>query len=493
MTPALRKSLSLFAAVFVVVTAPVLVSAQTISLKTVPVPNGEQFLLLPSRNLGMGGVSLALEDPAVDAFANPAKGARLSGVRVFVSPAFYDVSDELGGGASLPLGVVGRSGRWFGGAALAIQQLQDPNVSRTLFGPGVPDQQLRDGSRSNTYARAAGGVALGREGRTSIGAGVFHASLSAADGASVLFRGADYVVQDGGVTDYRVGALHVLESGGWLEAVVVHNRLDMTHDVAYTTWTWSDTWQMQDVRTREETNLDRTRTTGLHLATVQPLSDPGWKIGGALTFNRKMHPKIPNYALVNIPRDPGNSTAFNVGVGLSRTEGPRVFAMDLVWEPARSHTWAEAGGADTTASGAVIPAGGKTIENWFRFSNLRFAAGFGREGETAGFQLGLGFKMYDYRLRQENYITEDTRRTHDSWLEWTPSWGAVVKMSGVELRYTGRLTMRGFPSLGVQTTADVMMPEGPDILAAPTQPVRLPEYHTFTNQLAVSFLLGGGR
>lgn len=85
MNPALRNS---FAAVPVVLTLALAMPAagQMISLKTVPVPNGEQFLLLPSRALGMGGASLALEDPIVDAFANPAKGVRLTGMRVFVAP-----------------------------------------------------------------------------------------------------------------------------------------------------------------------------------------------------------------------------------------------------------------------------------------------------------------------------------------------------------------------------------------------------------------------
>ncbi|MGH7505734.1 MAG: hypothetical protein ACRELX_08785, partial [Longimicrobiales bacterium] len=473
--------------------APSELPAQLISLKTVPVPNGEQFLLLPSRNLGMGGLSLALEDPLADVFVNPAKGARLEGGRVFSAPAFYDVSDDLGGGASLPLGAVLRSGRWFGGTVLAMQQLQDPNTERIIF-DGVDDRQLRNTSRNNTYARIAAGMTLGHDGRTSIGAAILHASLAATDGASLLFRGADYVLQDGGVNDYRVGVLHELDNGGWLEAVVVHNRLDMTHDVAYTTWTWNAGDQSPVFETREETNLDRTRTTGVHLAIVHPLAEPGWRIGGALTFNRKMHPKIPNYALVNIPRDPGNSTAFNAGVGLSRTDGPTVFAMDLVWEPARSHTWAEAGDRIVTASGSEIPSGGRTIENWFRFSNIRFATGMSHESDRGGFQLGLGVKMYDYRLRQENYVSEETRRTNDSWFEWTPSWGAVFKRSGVELRYTGRITMRGLPLLDSEQV-DFIAPlaDAPDILAAPTAPVTLPDYHTFTNQLSVSFLIGGRR
>ena len=40
--------------------------AQVIPLKTVPVATGDQFLLLPSQRLGMGGVSIALDDALLD-------------------------------------------------------------------------------------------------------------------------------------------------------------------------------------------------------------------------------------------------------------------------------------------------------------------------------------------------------------------------------------------------------------------------------------------
>ena len=34
-------------------------AAQSIALKTVPIPTGEQYLIFPSRGLGMGGLSIA--------------------------------------------------------------------------------------------------------------------------------------------------------------------------------------------------------------------------------------------------------------------------------------------------------------------------------------------------------------------------------------------------------------------------------------------------
>lgn len=51
--------------------------AQFIDIKTVPIATGEQFLIYPSRNLGFGGLSLAVRDPLGDPFANPAKGSAL--------------------------------------------------------------------------------------------------------------------------------------------------------------------------------------------------------------------------------------------------------------------------------------------------------------------------------------------------------------------------------------------------------------------------------
>jgi hypothetical protein len=221
---------------------------------------------------------------------------------------------------------------------------------------------------------------------------------------------------------------------------------------------------------------------------VRPLaSSPGWRVGGIFTFNRKMHPKIPNYSIVNIPRDPGNSTAFNVGAGISHVSDGELFALDLVWEPARSHTWAESEPCPVCDQVVV-----KTVENWFNFSNIAFASGFSSEGERGGWQFGLAVKMYEYRLRQENHVENTTRRTNDSWFEWAPSWGAMFRLGGAELRYSGRLLMRGTPNVFPRGDVVVATPEagGIDVLAAPTAPVFLPEYHTFTNQFSVVIPIG---
>ncbi|MFO7602895.1 MAG: hypothetical protein R6X06_03665, partial [Gammaproteobacteria bacterium] len=62
---------------------PATSAAQNITLKTVPIPTGEQFLLFPSLSMGMGRVGIALDDPVGAAFSNPARRLEGSSAHVF--------------------------------------------------------------------------------------------------------------------------------------------------------------------------------------------------------------------------------------------------------------------------------------------------------------------------------------------------------------------------------------------------------------------------
>ena len=97
-------------------------AAQLVSIRTVPISQSHQFDLLPSLRRGMGGISIAVDDSLSDPFTNPAMGARLGASRFFGSPALYSVSSRAGAGRALPLGVLVKSGHWFGGGSLALQQ-----------------------------------------------------------------------------------------------------------------------------------------------------------------------------------------------------------------------------------------------------------------------------------------------------------------------------------------------------------------------------------
>src|SRR5687768_18450847 len=84
--------------------------AQLISVKTVPIAQGDQFDFFPSRNQGMASVSIAVADTLLDVFSNPAKASRLAGSPFFGSPTFFSVSSNAGGGRTLPITALTRSG-----------------------------------------------------------------------------------------------------------------------------------------------------------------------------------------------------------------------------------------------------------------------------------------------------------------------------------------------------------------------------------------------
>src|SRR5438309_4497696 len=123
-------------------------AAQLISIKTVPIAQGDQFEIFPSNNLGMGSVSIALADTLLDPFLNPAKGARLGAARFFGAPTAYGISQGAGGGRTLPLAVSAGSGAWFGAFSLALQQVDasKPPFDRGGFVAQAP-QQLPGGGR----------------------------------------------------------------------------------------------------------------------------------------------------------------------------------------------------------------------------------------------------------------------------------------------------------------------------------------------------------
>ncbi|HEX2095089.1 MAG TPA: hypothetical protein VHG28_22000 [Longimicrobiaceae bacterium] len=472
---------------------PEAVGAQLISLKTVPVATGDQFLVFPSQNLGMGSVSIALEDPLLDPFVNPARGGRISGSPAFGSPTVYTISDENGSGRTLPAGALFGSGEWFGGALLAFQQIVEGNpLERSVPDIGfTPSQRLSDRSSYNRYGFAM----LGRKlGGASLAASVFGADLSVVDGVEILYPRAESLHQDGSMLDYRLGVAGGSPEGRSYEALLLHNRFRMQHDVGYVDWIWDPVARVSTRRHRTEVNRDRTNTWGVHLGTSQPLGATGWRIGGIVTGNWKEHPKIPNYELVNIPRDPGNSWAYNFGVGLSRTEGPATLGIDLVYEPAWSDTWAEADTAVRTASGQVIPPGGKTIENDFRFSNVMLRTGIGREGERWSFQAGLQVRGVHYWLEQHDNLRGTRREQEEDWMEWSPTWGLGVKFPEFQVRYVGKLTT-GTGRPGVEwagpTAADAF--RASDIVVAPGGALTLQESNVFTHQVSVSVPLGRSR
>lgn len=114
-----------------------------ITIRTVPVASGDQFLTAPSATLGMGGVRFAMDDSIADAWSNPAKGVFVTEPALLGAPAYYGIyaTGDGGGGKTLPLTALMRDGAWFGGVSVALQQVANDGLaldetSRNLYGRG---------------------------------------------------------------------------------------------------------------------------------------------------------------------------------------------------------------------------------------------------------------------------------------------------------------------------------------------------------------------
>lgn len=203
-------------------------------------------------------------------------------------------------------------------------------------------------------------------------------------------------------------------------------------------------------------------------------------------MNRKDHPKIPNYQIQNIPRDPGDTWGFDMGVGLSRASGPLELGVDVVFEPIWSDTWNVLDRAVVLPSGRLLDPGDKEIENEFFFSNVHLRMGIGREVERWGFSLGLQATSYAYELDQFNNVTS-TRRTQDeSWMEWTPSWSGSLRFPEVEVRYTARVTTgTGRPGVDFSGPRAEALAGAADFIVAPAGPLTLQDVRVLTHQIAV--------
>ncbi len=479
--------------------------AQLISIRTVPISQSHQFDLFPSLRMGMGGVSLAVDDSLADPFSNPAKGARLGASRLFGSPGVYSVSQGAGAGRSLPVGAWVWSDNWFGGASVALQQMDlSENTNRFIPSPlacpvcdsRVPgpafEPPAAGRTRGNAFGYAMLGMAVPRTG-LSLGASVLWAGLHGVDGVDLLYPGSIGLKQNGNALDLRLGALQEWKGGRALSAVVVHNRYAATHNALYLDGFWDPGTQRFSQRPRAEENLDQTNIWGAHLEYSFPLRAPGWRLGWVATTNLMSHPKIPNYAIQNIPRDPGNSEAFNLGVGISRSERASTFALDVLYEPIWSYTWADAAAPVETTRGITIPAGGKTIENRFRFSNALVRMGLAQDlamdqgTKGVGLQLGLAVHRIDYSLVQNDNVQATTRRQREDWVEWTPTWGLSLRFPAWEVRYRGSVT-HGTGRPGVRSSGDVTLANVPGtILVAPSGPLTLTGVKVMTHQVSISF------
>jgi hypothetical protein len=446
-------------------------AAQLVTPRTVPVLQDEQFEIYPTSRPGLGGISIALDDTLADPFSNPAKATRLRGLMLTMAPYTHGITENRGGGQTLPIGFFASAGDWSGALLGAFQQLDRAGVAAN--GP--------TSGRTSTNQYFSALLAHRLEHGVSIGASAVHANLSAVDGVDLLYAGSDRIDQSGSVTDVRVGATKEWEKGHVLELLLLRNTTNMRHDVHFTTFAWNNALQVMNTLQRLDVNFDQTNIWGVHTEYVRPIGTEGWRIGGLATANRLEHPKIPNYVVQNLPRDPGTTNSFNAGLGAARESGPVTFGVDVILEPMTSNTYADAATSTTRADGSVIPAGAKTVENHFQFRNGKARMGVGRTWTADSVQNGsltvnFGLAMYSisYDLIQTNNILRTMRTQHEDWVESGPTFGVRYRSRDIEVSYAFRANC-GSDGCSSDRTVFVTSPvaDAGGIIAAPSSALTL--------------------
>jgi hypothetical protein len=405
--------------------------AQIIAVRTVPLAQGDQFAFLPSANLGMAGVSIALPDTMLDPFSNPARSALVRRTTFFGSPSVYTVT--AGGGRTFPVGSLFRSGAWHGALALAIQEVSPSHTfnSGGFFPGGIAEASTIPGAtipssepQTNRYAAAVLGRTFAARGLT-VAASAFWSGLRAVDGTDLYYPGSEAVLQHGDALDLRFGAMKQLGNDRSLEAVMVHNRFGLNHDAHFMEFVWDPGSRTSIPRDHQELGGQRSRVMALQLKYEQPISDSGWRAGALFTANRGYQPQVPANALMNVPLDPGHNTAFNVGAGVSKASRRGRFGIDAIYEPA----WERTVGASSV--------------NRFRFSNAILRSGVSHDvpldaySSFVRFQFGMQLHAISYTLDQ--WGPAGLRIQNRSWNEWTHSWGTSLLFPDLQIHYQGRL------------------------------------------------------
>jgi hypothetical protein len=405
---------------------------QGIQVKTIPLLSTDQFAMTPSFRDDMGGVTLALRDPCQDLWENP---ARFSGSKshLFLAPrlnhwsygqetAYHyrsgsplaTTSEMLSSSRlfALPAAFVYRNGNSYGSGLLAAQTVSAQNSNQENFNAG-----------NFPFAAAAGHYfpAL----RTAIGLGASYIHLEGMDGVYLLYPNASRLSQRGRARQLRIGLAGDLKSGdGWSLAA---SRYD---------------YRMRQSALGVE-NMDENEGWSVHADYTKRLS-PVLDAALSLAWDQKHHPKIPEYPLASIPRDPGNTRGLSIGAGLKWQQNQTLAAIDLVYEPIDVKTWADAAGDVTAWDGRIFHKGDITMRNDYQFHNLIVRSG-GQISPLSWLDLrsGLQVRFYSYDYYQNDFINRIEHRTKPQreWTEFEYTSGATVKLKNLDLTYSLRIQM----------------------------------------------------
>lgn len=500
----MRSKVSLTALLLLLIT-PVIYT-QAIHIRTVPVIAANQFDIQPSLARGMGNLSVAFDDPLADPFVNPAKASRLKGLNLFSSPSRSTWSNEDGrtvytptGSAkypgasinSIPFGGFYQSGDIFGGGLVTHQgysaqrSVSESDIWLWANPTGVRPAITRNDIGNNTYVVGLFGVRF-PESNVSVGGSVSWGYYGAIDGVNLLYPGSYDIKQQGKTIEYKVGLIGELTERDQIEFVVARNTFQALHEITFLN---PPIWPLPAAY-RAEINRDESEGWVMQGGYKRTVGDE-WKLGAVLTVNWKEHPKIPNYSLANIPRDPGTSVAYNIGFGALQYGKKSTWGFEYIYEPITSYTWAEAG--EGGIWNLPLPPNFKTVENFFEFYNHIIRVGVnsisGNFGRLGG-RLGVQLHFYKYDLTQNNNIWQTSRSLSHGWLETTLSGGLNIKFSHIQLMYTLQVIL-GNGMVGVESPVAIRLEDAlrNDFIIAPSGDLVVEDIPLVTQQITFVYNL----
>ncbi len=433
-------------------------NAQLINVHTYPVLS-DGGGGIPTASETMGGVSIAFQDYLHDALVNPAAipfaetgmlitGPRYStwtatqhststrtlvngeGVPIESTNSSYDRNSSKN--YTVPIGLLqkyGTTGFTISGTYQRYHsKISDHSVTTNSVGTFGSYDESYHGDYNASASAGFGMVIPGTNVAVGIGGG--YSDIHATDGLLFLYSNSTGVSLSGKGWDAHLGAAAELADIGELQIVGGYSSYKSTHEA-------EQRFGLERVENKDEVNAWYLQT-GLRKTINERLT-----VGVRLTGNLKDHPKIPEYSVAGIPRDPGTTYAMNAGLGFSwKTSSDAVFAFEYAIEPVSSETWVEAEVERDVNGGRTILPGEKEQQNDYTFLNHVIRAGAQVPLDTwLTFRFGAAMKAYNFDYHHENFITNLTRdvESQNSWTEVTLTSGLFATIGGMTFAYQAEM------------------------------------------------------
>lgn len=468
-------------------------SAQSVPFKTVPEPMTET-LPLPTSNPGLAGISFARDDSLRDPFESPAMGALGPAFQISVAPQFYMDHRRTLEGHSLPVAMSWNTRGWFGAAALGTKDARDtPNEFRNL------PWQIRDAaggvSGENRYVAGSFGRVL--FGRLALGATLIDAEVEIVDGVRRSYPEALSVSQKGTQRTLLLGGLLDAGEGRLLDVAFGQTDVDVIHDVLE--WDWVPSPSGVDGFAPVEhwsTYHDRARIDHARIRYRHYVPSLLTQVAAVATVHSREQLESPSFDLVNVPRDPGTSTFYELGLGFQASDGGVAdFFAEVAYVPGRARTKTLADTPTNGRDGGLIDTGQALVDHSFRFSNWRVDGGaeFNHGRVTA--QLGIGAREHRFTLDQTDHRNGRRHESRESWMEWAIRAGFAVEVGRVTFGYTAQIQARGLspcPPHSFRTSCygNTETFPGTGEVVAPTSPETLPDFQVFSHGPTLKVTLG---